>query len=193
LKNQYVLIIVAAAAIAAIAISLAYVDIQKNNSKAGSADDDSTTFEQEAGSEDTSPPFFEASLRINVCPDGSGSMGHPGTIVRGGSEIAISLCISSTNTSEQLWHLEARGLISENVDSGIHVRFENDSIKLAGVKGSDNFSLYPEIKDNTILFIGADNSAQPGIHGIMIVAVLPVGANETTSVVTQIYVDVKGS
>ena len=192
-KNRLLLTIVAAATIAAIAISLAYVNIQKNNSKAGYADDDSTTFEQEDGSEDTSVPFFEASLRMEVCPDGSGSMKNPAMIIRGGSEISIPLCIASTNTSEQVWHLEARGLIQEEIDNGIHVRFENDSIKLAGVKGADDFSLYHETKENTTVVVGADNNAEPGVHGIMVVATLPVGENRVTSVTTQIYVDVKES
>lgn len=191
MKNQHLLIIVAIATVAAIAISLAYVNVQKNNSKAGSADDDSTTFEQEAGSEDASAPFFEASLRMEVCHDGSGSMDNPGTIIRGGSEIAIPLCVVSTNTSEQVWHLEARGLIHEDIDNGIHVRFENDMIKLAGVKSSDDFSLYHEIKENAKVIIGADNNAEPGVHGIMVVAILPVGENRVTSVTTQVYVDVK--
>jgi hypothetical protein len=191
-KNRYLLIIVAGVTIAAIAISLIYVNIQKNNSKAGYAEDDSTTFEQEGGSEETSPSFFEANLRIGVCPDDSGTLENPSTIIRGGSEVDIPLCIASTNTSEQVWHLEARGLIQE-IDNGIHTRFEKDSIKLAGVIGSDDFSLYREIRENTTVNVAADNNAEPGVHGIMVVAILPVGENRATSVTTQIYVDVKES
>jgi hypothetical protein len=58
------------------------------------------------------------------------------------------------------------------------------------VKG-DDFSLYHEIKENAKVIVGADNNAEPGVHGIMVVAVLPVGENRVTSVTTQVYVDVK--
>jgi len=186
------LIIVAAAAVAAIALSLAYAGIQKNDSKTGY--DDSTTFEQEEGdSEGDAPPFFETTLHIDVCPDATGSVKNPGVITRGGSELAIPLCIISTNTSDQVWHLEARGLIHEDIDSGIHVRFDKDSIRLAGVNDNSDFSMYHETKDNATVIVGADDKAEPGVHGIMVVATLQVGENRVTSVTTQVYVDVKES
>ena len=191
MKNQHLLIIVSAAVIAAISITLVYFYISNNNQKAGSADDGSTTFEQEAGSEDATPPFFEANLRIGVCPGGSGSIKNPVTAVRGGSETSIPLCVSSTNTSTQVWHLEARGLIQEEIDDGIHIRFENDTITLAGLKGSDDFSMDPEIKENTAAIVSADNNAEQGVHGIIVAAVLSMGEYRVTSITTQIYVDVK--